>query len=158
VWLINVVFFYISSFTCFGRSDHLQMITQHSLAWTTGRVLFFKQRNHYVEYIHLPLKRRSIKTRTNLVLDFNKKFFKQYFVSRPFIIIYKYFITFIYILVIIKDIIFCVHEILIVVSRCIDNVLLKMVVSTETCIGWKIKRTQYLSITLDGVNNPLCYY
>jgi hypothetical protein len=53
--------------------------------------------------------------------------------------------------------IFYIYEIAIVVSIYIDNVLLKMVAPTETCKGWKIKRAQHLSITLDGVNNPLYY-
>jgi hypothetical protein len=44
--------------------------------------------------------------------------------------------------------------IVIEVSVFIDNALLKIVATTETCEGWKIKKKN-LSITLDGVNNLL---
>jgi hypothetical protein len=32
-----------------------------------------------------------------------------------------------------------IYDMVIIVSICVDNILLKMVVLTETCIGWKIK-------------------
>jgi hypothetical protein len=46
------------------------------------------------------------------------------------------------------------NDIVIIVSAYVDNVL-KMVPPTETYKGWKIEKTQYLSVTLDGANNRL---
>jgi hypothetical protein len=71
---------------------------------------------------------------------FNKKFFlKLYFVNRLLIISCKCFNKFMYFLILVKLYNFYINDIVIVVSKNVDNVLLKMVDPTETCQGWIIK-------------------
>jgi hypothetical protein len=52
-----------------------------------------------------------------------------------------------YILVLVKRYNIYIYEMVIVVPICVDNILLKMVVLTETCKGWKIKNTTFINRT-----------
>jgi hypothetical protein len=54
-----------------------------------------------------------------------------------------------YILVLVKRYNIYIYDIVITVSICVNSILLKMVVLTETCKDEKLK-TQLLSIALDG--------
>jgi hypothetical protein len=40
-----------------------------------------------------------------------------------------------------------IYDIVILVSICVDNILLKMVVLIETCKGWKIINTTFINHT-----------
>jgi hypothetical protein len=53
-----------------------------------------------------------------------------------------------YILVLLKRYNIYIYDIVIVVSICVDNILLKMVVFTETCKGWKITNTTFINHTV----------
>jgi hypothetical protein len=52
-----------------------------------------------------------------------------------------------YILVLAKRYNIYIHDIVIAVSICVENIILKMGVLTETCKGWKIKKTTFINHT-----------
>jgi hypothetical protein len=52
-----------------------------------------------------------------------------------------------YMLVLVKIYNIYIYDMVIVVSRCVGNILLKMVFLTETCKGWKIKKTTVINHT-----------
>jgi hypothetical protein len=58
---------------------------------------------------------------------------------------FRYFNKSMYILVLVKRYNIYIYYMVIVVSVYVDNILLKMVVLTETCKGWKIKNTTFIN-------------
>jgi hypothetical protein len=60
---------------------------------------------------------------------------------------FRYFNISMYILALVDRYTIYIYDLAVVVSIRVDNILLKTVVLTETCKGWKIKNTTFISHT-----------
>jgi hypothetical protein len=119
----------------------------HSIAWITGPQ-YQRALNHRTTKPRCGIYSSSIKEKkcndTNQIafrLNIN---IEHYFDNR-LTIIFRCFDKLMFILL--KRCNIYIYDMVIVTSICVDNILLKMVVLTETCKGWKIKNTTFISHT-----------